>query len=144
MNRSFLFVGVLWLLLAAAIIVSPLLISPEIRVEWTTGTEYNTAGFNVYRSETADGEFEQINEQLIPSQAGMVSGATYVFVDRQVRVGQTYYYMLEDVEYSNARHRHEIVTGSASFVTWWSGGLALASALVGFFLIGAALRRQNG
>ena len=55
--------------------------------------------YNVYRSETPDGEYVVLNATLIPSQApGSVSGAAYTWVDRDVRPGQTYYYRLEDVD----------------------------------------------
>ena len=39
-----------------------------VRVEWSTETEMNTAGFNLYRGESADGPFDvKVNDQLIPS-----------------------------------------------------------------------------
>ena len=38
-----------------------------VRVEWITETEMNTAGFNLYRGESADGPFDvKVNAQLIP------------------------------------------------------------------------------
>jgi len=69
-------------------------------LEWTTASEVNTEGFNVYRSETEDGEYVKINQALIPAQGNPSTGASYSFVDTDVRPGRTYYYKLEDVDTS--------------------------------------------
>ena len=38
-----------------------------IVVRWSTESEVNTAGFNVYRSDSEDGPWTKINSQLIPA-----------------------------------------------------------------------------
>ena len=43
--------------------------SARVVVEWSTASELDTAGFNLYRSESPDGPFEKVNQNLI-------SGAT--------------------------------------------------------------------
>ncbi|MBN1139662.1 MAG: proprotein convertase P-domain-containing protein [Anaerolineae bacterium] len=70
-----------------------------IHVEWETVTEIDNLGFNLYRAESPDGPYVRLNEELIPSQApGSPVGAVYVWLDDAVQAGQTYYYMLEDVD----------------------------------------------
>lgn len=138
-QRVLVALGVLWLLLAAAIIGSQLSAPPPIRIEWETETEVDTAGFNIYRREGEEGSFVQINEQLIPSEGSPVTGASYVFVDEDVVTGRTYYYQLEDVELDNSRERHEVFAYTAQ-VEWWILITAAFSILFGIFLLIKGLR----
>jgi hypothetical protein len=73
-----------------------------ILIEWTTASEMDTAGFNVYRSHNQDGPWEKLNQALIPGSDDPLSGGSYQFEDSLVTPGVTYYYMLEDVETSGA------------------------------------------
>ncbi len=77
-----------------------------ILVEWTTATQVNTAGFNLYRSSQPDGPFVRINAYLIPASMSPLSGGKYKYEDRAVTPGQTYYYKLEDVELGGAKAEH--------------------------------------
>ncbi len=108
-----------------------------IEITWTTESEVNTAGFNVFRSTSRDGEYTQINTALIPSQADPVLGGKYAYKDEQVEPGQTYYYKLEEVETTGGRTKYnEIVEATAqspgllglSTAVWW--GLAAVLVLV--------------
>lgn len=78
----------------------------HITVQWTTGSEINTAGFNLYRSESAAGPFTRINAQLIPAANDPIAGGKYHYQDDDVKPGQTYYYELEDVELGGTSTRH--------------------------------------
>ena len=78
-----------------------------IVIEWETETEFDTAGFNIYCSVVTDDDckaidasnYDQINDELIPSSADPSSGATYSFEDKNVESGLQYCYALEDVEF---------------------------------------------
>ncbi len=78
----------------------------RIIVEWTTATEINTAGFNLYRGESEQGPFVKVNDQLIAASPDAVTGGKYRFEDAGVQAGKTYYYQLEDIEYGGASARH--------------------------------------
>ncbi len=70
-----------------------------IHVEWETVTEIDNLGFNLYRANAADGSYAKLNDEMIPSQApGSPMGWVYVWLDAAVEAGQTYYYLLEDVD----------------------------------------------
>jgi hypothetical protein len=71
-----------------------------IIVDWETASELDTAGFNLYRSEQAEGPFERINPSLIPASPDPLVGGEYSYTDREVEVGRVYYYRLEEVETS--------------------------------------------
>jgi hypothetical protein len=71
----------------------------RVVVRWQTASEIDNIGFNLYRAESADGPRVQLNQGLIPSLSpGSATGADYRFVDRNVEVGHTYFYWLEDVD----------------------------------------------
>ena len=75
----------------------------SVIVEWSTASELNTAGFNLYRAESANGPFEQVNETLIAGSPDPLTGGDYAFVDSAVTPGMIYYYQLEEVETNGGR-----------------------------------------
>lgn len=86
-----------------------------IIVNWTTKSEVNTVGFNLYRAESAGGPFVLINRELIPASNDPIAGGTYVFTDTNVVAGVTYYYQLEDVDVSGTRTRYDkLISATAS------------------------------
>ncbi len=79
----------------------------HIRITWATVTEMDNAGFNLYRSTSPGVLGERLNAALIPAQApGSTLGFTYTFDDFSVTPGQTYWYTLEDVDFSGLTTRH--------------------------------------
>ena len=81
----------------------------SVRLIWETSSETDNAGFNVYRSDSADGEYIKINNQLISAKGSFVQGATYEFIDKNVKNGKTYYYKLEDIDTAGKSTFHEPV-----------------------------------
>jgi hypothetical protein len=141
MRRSILLIlGFLWLALGLALIVTAAARPPAIEIVWQTATEFDTAGFNIYRSEHAAGEYTRINGQLIPSAAGATTGASYRYVDDGVSRGRTYYYRLEDVELDNSTAMHEPLAGRAPNALMPAGLLAAASLACGLVLMSLARR----
>jgi hypothetical protein len=121
----------LWFIMAAALLALPWALPAQIEIEWVTGSEYNTVGFNIYRAEQAEGPFERLNDQLIPAEGGMTGGGQYRFLDETVTAGRSYYYILEDIEYSGQTERHEPIVGQSPDPRRWSWPLALLSGLFG-------------
>jgi len=103
-------------------------------VEWTTASEVNSAGFNLYRSESPDGPFTRINEHLIPASPDPLLGGSYTFTDAEVVAGRTYYYLLEDVEINGTTTRHGPIDVEAEGDGRTEGLLAMA--LIGGALLG--------
>ncbi len=77
-----------------------------VTVEWTTASELDTAGFNLYRSESRAGPFTRINSDIIPHAPDLLVGGSYTFTDTTVQAGRTYYYQLEDIEMGGTSMRH--------------------------------------
>jgi len=75
-----------------------------VTVKWVTATEINTAGFIVYRSTTRAGPRVQATAPLIAAQGDGVTGASYSVTDSPGY--GTFYYWLEDVDYSGQSSLH--------------------------------------
>lgn len=70
-----------------------------VEVAWETAMEIDTAGFNLWRSTTENGDYVQVNDALIPTQfPGGTWGGSYAFTDEDVTPGTTYFYKLEELE----------------------------------------------
>ena len=79
---------------------------PSILVEWTTSSEMDTAGFNLYRTQLEQDEEVKINDVLIPASTDPLIGGEYRFEDRGVSPGTAYEYYLEEVEIDGSTSRH--------------------------------------
>ncbi len=103
-------VAMLWVWLASEpVLAQAPIASPEpgtVIVEWTTESEVDLAGFNLYRSENPDGPYVKVNEALIPVSPDPLTGGDYVYTDTTVTVGTTYYYKLEEVELGGKSTMH--------------------------------------
>jgi len=97
-----------------------------VLVEWSTASELDTAGYNIYRSESAEGDFMKLNQQIIPSSADPWVGSDYSYQDENTVPGVTYYYLLEDVGLDGATNRH----GPVEITATAGGGLETALAIV--------------
>ncbi|GAB4567566.1 MAG: hypothetical protein Kow0047_19810 [Anaerolineae bacterium] len=133
------------LLLIAYSLASCAMGGASVVVEWTTETEVDTAGFNLYRSESPDGPYVKVNDTLIPASPDPLTGGHYVYTDTQVIAGRTYYYQLEDVEISGQATRHGpiVVRAAGGWATWlWTGGIIAAGAALIVALRWRGARRE--
>ncbi len=73
-----------------------------VKISWSTSREIDNLGFNVLRSASEKGEYVQINEELIARS----DRGDYQFLDRDVEVGQMYFYLLEDVDIRGLKTQH--------------------------------------
>jgi hypothetical protein len=83
-----------------------------VTLVWSTASEIDNAGFNLYRSETEEGNYIKINDSLIPAQGSSTQGASYEFVDREVKNRKTYYYKLEDIDLNGESTMHGPVSAT--------------------------------
>jgi hypothetical protein len=84
----------------------------RVILQWTTESEIDNAGFNIYRAESADGEYIKINDSLIPAQGSSTQGASYEFTDTDVKKRKTYYYKLEDIDLNGTSTMHGPVSAT--------------------------------
>ena len=72
----------------------------KVVVRWTTESELDNAGFNILRSETRNGEYKQVNTDLIQGAGTTGEKTTYKWVDPTAKPGVVYYYQIEDVSFA--------------------------------------------
>lgn len=129
--------GALWLLFAIGMPLYQLNRAGSIEINWETETEQQTAGFYLYRSELENSGFVRITDTLIPATGSAISGASYVYIDENVSSGETYYYLLEEIENDASAHRYEDdkFSHTVSAITWWVLLLSGSSVVIGCALL---------
>ena len=108
--------------MSTAITLSSFTVQPgngSVTLNWATETEIDNAGFNIYRAESENGEYVKINAAIIFSKAGAAQGASYQFIDNNVRNRKTYYYKLEDIDLNGTVTMH----GPKSATPKWIFGI---------------------
>jgi hypothetical protein len=88
----------------------------SVLIEWTTVNESDLVGFNLYRATSEDGTRVKVNDELI--RADIFGVESYVYLDLGPRQGlrpnQSYFYWLEDVDFSGYTYLHGPVEATAS------------------------------
>ena len=82
---------------------SPRVVEGEIVINWTTESELNNAGFNIYRSTSRTRNFRRINTKLIAGAGTTGQKSTYQFIDTTAKQNVSYYYRIEDVDFAGKR-----------------------------------------
>ena len=81
----------------------------SVDLAWETGTEPDTAGFNVYRAD-GEGSYTQLNDALIPAQPDPASGrCRYTLADWPGQ-GKNHHYMLESMGIDGKRKHRALVS----------------------------------
>ena len=75
----------------------------NVVIQWTTESELNNAGFNILRSDSREGEFKQVNKNMIQGKGTTGERSTYKWIDTTAKPGAVYYYQIEDVSFAGER-----------------------------------------
>ncbi len=81
-----------------------------VLIRWTTESEVNNAGFNLYRSKNSDASYEKINNQLIKGAINSSVANDYEYLDNAIENGNNYFYKLEDVDLSGQTEIHDPIS----------------------------------
>ena len=114
-----------------------------IVISWSTETEVDTAGFNVYRAPSEEGPWTKINSSLIPGSPDPIRGGSYTFTDTDVLAGVTYWYELEEVELGGQTTRLERTQAVAKSQGLGSLSLPCGSALLPLGALGLLMTRRG-
>jgi hypothetical protein len=90
----------------------------SVILRWTTDSETDCMGFNLYRLEENGGEAVKLNDALITARGSAAEGATYLFRDAGLTNRKTYYYRLESVAGSGAATMLEIMSATPRALFW--------------------------
>lgn len=139
-NRFLLGISIAVLTLGAALLIWGLAEAKKavILIEWSTASELDTVGFNLYRSDNPEGPFEMINASLVPSSEDPMTGGEYEYEDRSVVPGKTYYYRLEDIEMDGGTTQHgpiEVKAESEGKSVMISGLILVIISFVGIIML---------
>lgn len=75
------------------------------RLKWSTASEVDNFGFDIYRSLSEDGPFDRITSQAIPGAGTVDEPRYYEFVDDTIEAGVDYYYYIESISVDGIRER---------------------------------------
>jgi hypothetical protein len=123
-----------------------LITHPAVVVEWSTASELDTVGFNLYRSENNETGFQIVNNKLIPSSTDALVGGNYSFRDTSVKAGHTYFYLLEDVNADGAVNRNgpiQVTAETGGIPETAAAGLMSVLAIVSLYLLLRNYRKNN-
>ncbi len=84
----------------------------ENKIKWTTASEFNNFGFNVYRSTNKDGPFEKINKEPIKGAGTTDVEHSYEFIDKNIEPETVYYYYIESISLEGKREKFSPVIAS--------------------------------
>ena len=73
--------------------------SGEVVIRWVTESELNNAGFNILRTESRNGEYQQVNTELIAGHGTTSERHTYEWKDTTAKPNVVYYYQIQDVSF---------------------------------------------
>jgi hypothetical protein len=79
----------------------------KIVIDWSTATELDTVGYNIFRSQSHTDTGEKINAEIIPVGKDPVTTNYYSFTDANVQVGEKYYYWLETIDRQGGTSRSD-------------------------------------
>ena len=74
-------------------------------VEWSTASESDNFGFDVYRGEQPDGPFHKLTQTPVPGAMNTDETTLYTFTDETVKPDVQYYYYVESISLSGVREK---------------------------------------
>jgi hypothetical protein len=90
--------------------------SGGVSIQWSTESEIDNAGFNIYRATSENGDYEKINSSLISANGSSTQGSSYEFTDNNVQNRKTYYYKLEDIDLNGNSTMHGPVSATPRLI----------------------------
>jgi hypothetical protein len=79
-------------------------------LRWTTASEVDNFGFDIYRSLAEEGPFDRLTAEPIAGAGTVDEPQSYVFVDDTIDPTQGYYYYIESISIDGIREKFSPVT----------------------------------
>ena len=77
-----------------------------VQLSWTTQSEEENLGFNIYRAVGNETAFSLLNDEIIPGAGNSTTPHEYRYMDKDVQSDMTYRYILEDIAFDGTETRH--------------------------------------
>ena len=78
---------------------------PKNTLKWTTASEVENFGFDIFRSTKEEGPFEKMTESPLPGAGTTDEPQAYLWEDFDIEMGQDYYYYVESISMAGERER---------------------------------------
>jgi len=79
--------------------------APSNTLRWTTASEVDNFGFDVYRADSEDGPFEKLTDRPIAGAGTADVQTRYKYVDDTIERGREYFYYVESISMGGERKR---------------------------------------
>lgn len=76
---------------------------PANTLKWTTASEVDNFGFDIYRGLDEEGPFERITDEPLPGAGTTDEPQSYVFVDPDIDPTRDYFYYIESISLGGVR-----------------------------------------
>jgi len=74
-------------------------------LKWTTASEVENFGFDIYRGDLEEGPFEKMTEDPLPGAGTTDEPQSYLWEDFDIEKGRDYFYYIESISMSGVRER---------------------------------------
>jgi len=74
-------------------------------IKWSTASEVDNFGYDIYRGESPEGPFLRLTEEPIEGAGTSDEVSRYEFVDQTIAPEKTYYYYIESISMAGVRER---------------------------------------
>ncbi len=81
-------------------------------LKWTTASEVDNFGFEIFRGLSEDGPFEKITTDPLPGAGTTDEPQNYVFVDESIDPSRDYFYYIESISLGGVREQFSPVIRS--------------------------------
>lgn len=78
---------------------------PFNRLKWSTASEVDNFGFDIYRSTSEEGPFERLTSQPIPGAGTVDEPRYYEYKDTAIDPGVEYFYYVESISVDGIREK---------------------------------------
>lgn len=72
-------------------------------IKWKTASEQDNFGYDIYRSDTQEGDYQIINEDTLEGAGTTVNETVYEFQDDKIDPCKVYYYYIESIAMDGTR-----------------------------------------
>lgn len=79
--------------------------APKNTLKWTTASEVENFGFDIFRGLSEEGPFEKRTETPLPGAGTTDEPQSYLWEDFEIEMGQDYYYYVESISMAGVRER---------------------------------------
>jgi hypothetical protein len=74
-------------------------------IKWSTASEVDNFGYDVFRGDKEEGPFQRLNAKVIAGAGTVDEPRYYQYVDETIEVGKEYWYYVESISLAGVREK---------------------------------------